>query len=175
MARASKIIDGEIQVEKFSVSLASWLRAAIAKGKAVRVQAITDDEPDFDVNKSDVQREKFHAMIGDIQKTGIIQLPGKRIVLSNYSTEKCKALLVMWFVNELEQLNDEKLKIPNPPESFDCPITGQSITIRPSTTKWGKKLTCAFVEFLYATGAIAGVKWSEPALEAYAEYREARQ
>lgn len=174
MARASKIIDGEVQVDHFSVSLSAWLRTAIAKGKAVRVQAITDDEPDFDAPKSDVQREKFHAMIGDIQKTGVIQLPGKRIVFGKYSPEKCKALLVMWFVNEIEQLNDEKLKIPNPPENFDCPITGQTITIRPSTTKWGKKLTCAFVEFLYATGSMAGVRWSEPALEAYAEYREAK-
>jgi len=137
--------------------------------------AVTDDESDFDPPKSDVQREKFHAMIGDIQKTGVIVMLGRKIVLKNYSPERCKAMLVMWFCNEIKELNDEKIKIPNPPESFDCPITGETITIRPSTTKWGKKLTRVFVEWLYATGSMASVKWGEEALAAYQSYKEAQQ
>lgn len=175
MARAEKLVEADIQIENFGKNIVGWLRSAVAKGKAIKVTAITDDEPDFDKPKSDIQREKFHAMIGDIQKTGVIVMPGRKVVMSHYSLEKCKALLVMWFCNEIKQLNDEKIKIPNPPESFDCPLTGETITIRPSTTRWGKKLTCVFVEWLYATGAMAGVKWSEEALQAYQSYREAQQ
>jgi hypothetical protein len=175
MARAEKLIDADVQVDPFMPKLAAWIRDAIKKGKAAKVIGLTDDEPDFDTAKSDVQREKFHAMIGDIHKTGIITIPGRRIVMSNYTPEKCKALLVMWFCNEIKELNDEKIKIPNPPESFDCPLTGETITIRPSTIKWGKKLTCIFVDWLYATGSMAGTKWSEKGLEAYESYREAQQ
>lgn len=175
MAKAKKLIEADIQIDGFIDSIRSWLKKAIAAGKPAEVSAITTDDPDYEERKSDVQREKFHAMIGDINKTGVIVLPGRKIVMSKYSAEKCKAMLVMWFCNEIKELNDEKLKIPNPPESFDCPLTGETITIRPSTIKWGKKLTSAFVEWLYATGAMANVKWSEKALEAYHEYREAQK
>ena len=44
--------------------------------------AVTDDEQDYDTQKSDIQREKFHAMIGDIQKTGVIVLPFKKIIMN---------------------------------------------------------------------------------------------
>ncbi len=175
MARAEKIIEADVQIDPFVVKLIAWGRTAIAKGKSFKVFAVTDDEPDFDPPKSDIQREKFHAMIGDIQETGVIVMPGRKIILKNYSPEKCKAMLVMWFCNEIKELNDEKIKIPNPPQSFDCPLTGETITIRPSTIKWGKKLTRVFVEWLYATGAMAGVKWSEEAIEAYQSYKEAQQ
>ncbi len=124
-------------------------------------------------DKTDIQREKFHAMIGDVQKTGVIVLPGRKIILSQYTPEKVKALLVVWFVNEKKELGQFS-DIPNPPETFDCPITGESITIRPSTIKWGKKLTAEFIEFIYATGTLANTKWSEPALKVYQEYRQAQ-
>jgi hypothetical protein len=175
MAKAEKILDGDIQVEPFMPKLAAWLKTAIAKGRAVKVLAITDDDPDFDTEKSDIQREKFHAMIGDIKKTGVIVMPGRKVVMNDYDEKICKAFLVMWFCNEIKELNDEKIKIPNPPKTITCPLTGERITIRPSTIPWGKKLTRIFVEWLYATGSMAGVKWSETAIEAYQSYREARQ
>lgn len=171
MARASKIIDGEIQIDPFMATLAAWISRALSGGEAVKISAITDKDPEFDPPKSEIQREKFHAMIGDIQKTGVIVMPGRKVLMSQYSLEKCKALLVMWFANEMRDMGTP---IPNPPENFECPLTGESITIRPSTTKWGKKLTCIFVEWLYATGAMAGVIWSEKAIEAYNSYREAQ-
>lgn len=175
MARAEKIVEAEIQVENFGKSIVGWLKAAISKGKAVKVLAITDDEPDFDTAKSDGQREKLHAMIGDIKKTGVIVMPGRKVVMNDFDDEVCKALLVMWFCNEIKELNDEKIKIPNPPRTIVCPLTGERITIRPSTIPWGKKLTRVFVEWLYATGVMAGTKWSEKGLAAYESYREAQQ
>ena len=158
------------QIDQVNKAL-NWLDSGLVKilsaGKVPYVEiGIETDSP-----KSDGQREKFHAMIGDIKKTGVIQIPGRRIVMNDYDNEQCKALLVMWFCNEVAGTD---IQIPNPPRHFQCPITGENITIRPSTIKWGKKLTCAFVDWLYATGAMAGVTWSEPALKAYAEYREAQ-
>jgi hypothetical protein len=172
MARAEKLFDADVQIDPFVPKLTAWIRDSIAKGKAAKIIGITDDEPDFDTAKSDGQREKFHAMIGDINKTGVIVMPGRRVVLSDYDPEQCKALLVMWFANEKAAMG-EALK--RAPMHFTCPITGEQITIRPSTIQWGKKLTCEFVEYLYATGAMTNTVWSEKALEAYQSYREAQQ
>lgn len=171
MARANKIIDADVQIDIFTNNLNGWLKTANSRGRSISVTAITDDEPDFDTDKSSTQNARFHAMIGDINKTGVITIPGRRIVMSDYDADQCKALLVMWFAAEKEQLGEP---LPNPPRSFIDPISGQSISIRPSTTTWGKKLTCQFVEFLYATGAMSDTKWSEPALKEYEQYREAK-
>lgn len=122
--------------------------------------------------KSDIQRDKFHAMIGDINKTGVISIPGRRIVMRDYDPDQCKALLVVWFAQEKESLGEPLAK---PPRNFTDPISGQQISIRPSTVQWGKKLTCEFVEWLYMTGAQANVIWSEPAIKEYQNYREAQQ
>lgn len=172
MAKASKIIDSVIQIDPFTQSLNGWLRKANESGRSIMVTAVTDDEPEFQEPKSDGQREKFHAMIGDINKTAVISIPGRKVFMNRYDAEQCKALLVMWFANEKADMGDP---VPNPPRHFRCPITGENITIRPSTIKWGKKLTCEFVEWLYATGTDAGTAWNEPALKAYQEYKEAQQ
>ena len=79
----------------------NWLDCAFVKilgaGKVPYVEiGIESGDP-----KSDIQREKFHAMIGDIKKTGVIVIPGRRIVMNDYDNEQCKALLVMWFTNEV--------------------------------------------------------------------------
>lgn len=167
----------------------NWLDGAFCKiiesGKAASFIVGTEEEMklvhkafmdmlanELTEEKSDIQREKFHAMIGDVQKTGVIVLPGRKVVLSQYTPDKVKALMVVWFVNEKKELG-QFADIPNPPETFDCPITGETITIRPSTIKWGKKLTSEFIEFIYATGSLANTKWSEPALKIYEEYRQA--
>ena len=159
------------QLEQVNKAI-NWLDGAFVKilgaGKVPYFEiGIESDEP-----KSDGQREKFHAMIGDIKKTGVIVIPGRRIVMNDYDNEQCKALLVMWFTNEVAGTD---IAIPNQPRHFLCPITGENITIRPSTIKWGKKLTCAFTEWLYATGSMANVKWSEAGLAAYESYREAQK
>src|SRR5690606_617523 len=121
MAKASKIIDSQIQIEPFLATLGGWLERALSGGEAVKITAITDNDPEFDPPKSDIQREKFHAMIGDINKTAVISIPGRKIVMSNYDAEQCKALLVMWFANEKADMGDP---VPNPPRHFLCPITG---------------------------------------------------
>lgn len=150
--------------------LLNWVDGSVCKALEsgpVEIELRRPEAP-----KSDNQREKFHAMIGDINRTGIISIPGRKIVMSDYDPEQCKALLVMWFANEKEQMGDPLAK---PPRNFTDPLTGQQISIRPSTVQWGKKLTCEFVEWLYSMGIMACVKWSEPAMKEYEGYREAQR
>lgn len=119
------------------------------------------------------QNAKSHAMYEDIRKMAVIPLPGKRIVMADYDPAEAKALLVMWFANEREL---EGRPLSKPPRTVLCPITGQNITVRPSTAEdFGKRDTAEFVEWLYATGTQAGVKWSEPAMKEYQSYREAQK
>ena len=146
----------------------AWVTTLFTRSAAAN-EVLYFEVGEYDEKKSDGQREKFHAMIGDINKTGVVVIPGRRIYMTNYDPEGCKALLVSWFCKEVE---GSEVTIPNPPRTITCPISGDKITIRPSTVKWGKKLTCIFVEWLYATGALAGVTWSEKALSVYEEYKE---
>jgi hypothetical protein len=44
-----------------------------------------------------------------------------------------------------------------------------------STSKLSKADFSALIEYIYAFGADRDVKWSEPSLQAFAEYREAQQ
>lgn len=148
----------------------NWIDGQLCKALESGPVRITLDRPE--PPKSEVQREKFHAMIGDINRTGIISIPGRKIVMSDYDPDQCKALLVMWFANEKDQMGEPLAK---PPRNFTDPLTGQQISIRPSTVQWGKKLTCEFVEWLYSMGANASVKWSEPAMKEYERYREAQR
>ncbi len=91
--------------------------------------------------------------------------------MSSYTYAQCKALLVVWFFDELLL---EGREIPHAPSHFINPMTGREITERSSTTEWGKKLTAEFVQYLYATGDTGGTVWSEPALKQYESYRQTK-
>lgn len=119
--------------------------------------------------RSWLANRKFHSMIADINKMAVIRIPSRTIRMSEFDADQCKALLVVWFANEKAEAGDP---LPKPPRSFEDPITGKLISVRPSTTEWGKRLTCEFVEWLYSFGANYGVTWSEPALKQYESYRE---
>lgn len=164
MGRLKKIIDGEVQVDPFLTQLRIKIIKGLETG-SVGVDLYRPDEEEEE--KSDEQRCKFHAMIGDINKKCIIRAPSIRVDMSSYNFKRCKSLLVIWFYKE-KLLNGEA--IPNPPTHFTDPLSGEEITERPSTMEWGKKLTSEFVEYLYATGVTGGTIWSEPALKEYAEW-----
>lgn len=122
--------------------------------------------------QSELQKRKYHAQIGDICDQATIKQLGRRIVMKDYGYDKCKALLFVWYANECE-LNGEPLK--KPPSYFLCPITGQQITERSSTTEMSISESAGFIEFLNALGADCGVIWSDPKLAKYSEYKEAQQ
>ncbi len=122
--------------------------------------------------QSELQKRKYHAQIGDIYDQATIKQLGCRIVMKDYGYDKCKAMLFVWFANECE-LNGESLK--KPPKYFTCPLTGQQITERSSTTDMSITESANFIEFLNAIGADCGVVWSDPRLMQYDNYREAQK
>lgn len=122
--------------------------------------------------QSELQKRKYHAQIGDIYDQATIKQLGRRIVMKEYGYDKCKAMLFVWFANECE-LNGEPLK--KPPKYFTCPLTGQQITERSSTTDMSITESANFIEFLNSIGADCGVVWSDPKLRQYDNYREAQQ
>ncbi len=132
-----------------------------------------DSEPEKkEADRNDIQNAKFHAMIGDIAKQAVFKAPGLTVSMSGYALDEAKALLVVWFEREcvlmLEPLRHGSRVVIDP-------FTGEQITIRPSTTKFLKTESNNFIEWLYATGAAGGVRWSEPAMKEYENYRESQQ
>jgi hypothetical protein len=126
----------------------------------------------IEVLRSPEQSSKAHAMISDIVKQAVFKSPALTVKMSDYDYDAAKALLVRWFEREMESLG-EPLKHGS--RIVKDPFTGEQITIRASTTKFLKKETVSFVDWLYATGNDGGVVWSETALACYAEYKEAQQ
>jgi hypothetical protein len=107
------------------------------------------------------QNAKFHAMIGDIHYQAF----------RGYSMDGVKAVLVNQFAIEMEE---QGTPLAHPGERVWDWKTKEPVYVRPTTTKFRKTEAAAFVEFLYATGVELGVQWSEPALKAYDDYREAK-
>ncbi|MGB2336252.1 MAG: hypothetical protein ACPH5V_03000 [Alcanivorax sp.] len=136
--------------------LQGWLQAMIPKGLAAGAVLVTLGRP----TRSQIQNEKFHAMIGDIHKQ----------CFRGYSDEGIKAALVNQFALEMEA-NGEPLTHPGE-QVWDW-VNQVAVYVRPSTTEFTKKECAAFIEFLYATGTDLGVTWNEKALAVYAEYKEA--
>lgn len=123
-------------------------------------------------DRNSQQNAKFHAMIGDIAKQSVFKTPVLTVTMADYDVDAVKALLVRWFEQECAQLGEP---LRHGSRVVIDPFTGEQITIRPSTTKFLKAESNNFIEWLYATGAAGGVKWSEPALQEYENYRESQQ
>lgn len=116
--------------------------------------------------KRRIQEQKYHAMINDISKTGVIELSGVETRVS--SSEAMKALLVYWFELELKSMGES---LRHSGSTIICPRTAEVIQIRASTKKFTIKEGSAFIEFLYMKGAEMGVKWSEQ-VKGFEEYPE---
>lgn len=129
-----------------------------------------DDENEED--RTDLQRSKTHAMIGDIAKQAVFKTPGAIVRMADYDIDEAKALLVVWFERECAQIGEP---LRHGSRVVIDPFSGEQITIRASTIKFLKKETINFTEWLYATGADGGVRWSEAALKEYETYRQAQK
>lgn len=114
--------------------------------------------------RSPDQSCKVHAMIGDIVTQAVFKTPSITVRMADYDYDAGKALLVRWFEKECEQLGEP---LRHGSRIVTDPFTGEQITIRASTTKFLKKETISFVDWLYAIGGDGGVRWSEPALKEY--------
>lgn len=163
--RITKHITEKAQINK----ALNWLDTTLCK--ALEAGPVAFDLYRPEDPRNNIQSSKFHAMVSDLQKQAVIKMPGRRIVLAEYDLEAVKALLVIWYANERALMGEPLAK---PPRSIICPVTGERISIRPSTAKWSKKDASGFVEFLYCLGVDTEVRWSEPAIQAYNEYRESQ-
>lgn len=162
-----KLIQTHPQIDQALRWIDKNATAMLNAGKVMYVEAGVHDP------RSISQNSKFHAIIGDIHRCAVIKIPGRRIAMSDYSEDECKALLVVWFAKEREQ---EGRPLKKTLRTVVCPLTGEQITIRPSTADdFLKKDTAEFIEWLYATGSNAGVRWSDAALREYEIYKEIQQ
>lgn len=114
------------------------------------------DEP----KKSRDQEEKYHAMIGEIHKSGLFCFLGRR----DWNGEDIKRLLVEAFANEMAEQGKPLSQSGRIVPSLDMQRTVQ---LGIQTRKFKKAEASAFVEYLYAYGASLGVEFSDmPAIEA---------
>lgn len=112
--------------------------------------------------RSGSSNAKFHAMITDIH----------RQCFRGYSFDGVKAVLVNQFAIEMEEAGTP---LSSPGEKVWDWKTKEPVYVRPTTTKFKKAEAAAFVEFLYSAGSEMQVQWSEPAMQAYREYKESAQ
>jgi len=130
--------------------IAADIRALLAEGNvSVTVKAQTKSR---DVEK------KYHAMIADIAKS--VTFYGK----TKYSAEVWKSLLVEQFANDRAAMGEP---LRHPARKITSMDGHRVITVRPSTTQFGKKEASDFVEFLYAQGAEMSVTWSDPEIASW--------
>lgn len=115
-------------------------------------------------NKSREQEKKFHAMLQDFAKQ-----------ITFFGNKKHK--LDVWKALFVEQFAEEKRLLGDPLRHQGQTITsldGQRvITVRPSTTQFLVAEAAEFIEYLYQQGAEMNVVFSDRALAAYNEYKEA--
>jgi hypothetical protein len=149
-------ISRQITNERELPMLVGWLQAMVPKGLAAGAVLVTLGRP----TRTQIQNEKFHAMIGDIHGQ----------CFRGYTKAAMKAVLVNQFALEMAA-NGEPLTHPGE-QAWDW-VNQAPVYVRPSTTEFTKKECAAFIEFLYATGTELDVNWSEKALAVYAEYQEA--
>lgn len=166
-----KRISEHPQIDKMNVLLDGAATKLINAGKCLWV-LISDTEPFLEEQGTRIQEEKYHAMINDIAKQAVFKTPAVTVRMCDYDSAEAKALLVRWFERDCAQMGEP---LRHGSKIVDCPFTGEKITIRASTKDFLKKERCNFVEWLYATGADGNVRWSEPALKQWQEYREASQ
>lgn len=114
-------------------------------------------------NKTRLQEKCYHALIGDFAKQ--VVLPSGR-----YTAEAWKALLVHEFEKEMVEMGE-----PLSHGGYWVPsLKGmEMIRVRPSTTQFKKKEASDFIEWLRVIGEQYGVYFTDYALRAYNEYKEA--
>lgn len=152
----SKPISRKVTDRRQLAGLANWVQAMVGRGLDAGPVLVTLGRP----TRSQIQNEKFHAMIGDIHHQAF----------RAYSAEGMKAVLVNQFAMEMQE---QGTPLAHPGETVWDWVHQAPVYVRPTTTKFTKAECAAFIEWLYATGTDLGVTWSEKALAVYQEYREA--
>lgn len=94
---------------------------------------------------------KLHGVLEPIRRDGVFDLNVcgmmTRVVCSQMDAEKFKSFMICYFCEELEQMG-EPLQL-SVRDEFN-PFTGKMTQIRPTTTKWTKKIVSMFCECMKA-------------------------
>lgn len=155
-------------MKSFRIDTQADLRSQMARAWEAACQHIQGGKLVVEIRRQNKSREmerKYHAMLNDIARQ--VTFYGNR----HYGAEIWKALMVDQFAQERAQMG-EPLRHPG---QTIISLDGQrQVTVRASTTQFLVPEGADFIEFLYAQGSEMGVRWSEPALRVYQEYREAR-
>jgi hypothetical protein len=132
-------------------------------------------------NKSREQEKKYHAMIGDFAKQikfdyqvqddfgKVARTFGKRHQ-RKYAINVWKALLVEQFATEMKEQGQPLKDSLETVLSFDGL---REISVRPSSKEFSIPEAANFITFLECKGAELGVNFSDRALTAYNDYKEA--
>lgn len=114
-----------------------------------------------EAKKSRLMEKKYHAMFRDV--AGQVQVDGRE-----YTPDIWKRLLMDQF--ELE-LSAQGQKLTSPSRTVISLDGQRAVTLSSSTAQFRKSEAGDFIAFLYAWGAEHNVKWSEPYLEFYEQYK----
>lgn len=155
------IIDSRDHLKKLGAAINAAFDAGFADNKKV---LMTLQRP----RRNSLTNAKLHAMIGDIRAQACIKI-GVHVLDKAKPLEVWKSLLVRWFDLELVELGEPLTKRGE--RIFDL-MYAEWVYMRPSTTEFSQKECGKFIEWLYAFGVNNGVKFTEKALDVYAEYRE---
>ncbi len=126
---------------------------------------VSDEAPE--PTRDNIDNACVHAKLMDIWKQA--ELSG--IKACNYDFDTFKAIMISWFMHELKQMGEE---IPEKykTKSTICPVTGELISVRASTTKYSKKFIAQFKHFLDSTGIELNVVFSDPKLKQYDDFNK---
>ena len=148
------------QIPGFFTWIKEMILGAIGKRKWILVTL------ESDMTRSLDQNSKIHAMIEDVRRDARGLIGTTYVNMEMFDEEGVKTLLVKWFLFEKVE-SGEKLPRRIQPKIIIDPLYGDAVYCRPSTTDFGKKIMCEFIEFIYAIGSTLGVNWSEQSQEVY--------
>lgn len=115
---------------------------------------ITEEKPD----KTRDQEEKYHAMIGDIKKSGKFMFMGH----TDWSKEDIKRLLIDAFARIRQSMGNPLRNAPRMVPSLD----GNGVVyLNPRSRDFSREEASDFIEYLYSYGSELNVKWSEQYVE----------
>lgn len=107
-------------------------------------------------NRSNSQNRKLWPMLTDVSRQVLWPVDGRRMLLS---PEDWKAIFTA-SLRKHQRVTEG--------------VYGGTIYLGSHTSKMSKEEFSMLIELIYAFGADHGVRWSEPALKAYEQYREAQ-
>jgi hypothetical protein len=108
----------------------------------------------YEEPRNRAQNKKLWAMLGDFVRCRV-EISGR----NDWTQENWKCFIMSAFNGEMPAVG----------------LNGEPVTMGSSTSRLSKKRFAELIEFIYATGTMRCVKWSETAQAVYDEYKEMQE